>query len=185
MNTKFSTKTIVATGLGAAVFLVLFMYVKIPSPVPETNLQIAYGVSSFFAAVFGPLAGFLVAFVGHALNHFIAYGSPWWSWVFASGAGALVTGLCAAKVAPKVEAGEFGKSEMIYFALYAVIGNALAWLLVAPILDIVMYAEPVSTVFLQGITAFVIDAIVSVVVGGLLLKAYASTKVKQGSLSKE
>jgi energy-coupling factor transport system substrate-specific component len=185
MNTKLSTKTIVATGLGAAVFLVLFMYVKIPSPVPETNLQIAYGVSSFFAAVFGPLAGFLVAFVGHALNDFIAYGSPWWSWVFASGAGALVTGLCAAKVAPKVEAGEFGKSEMIYFALYAVIGNALAWLLVAPILDIVMYAEPVSTVFLQGITAFVIDAIVSVVVGGLLLKAYASTKVKQGSLSKE
>ncbi|MBQ3461076.1 MAG: ECF-type riboflavin transporter substrate-binding protein [Solobacterium sp.] len=185
MNTKFSTKTIVATGLGAAVFLVLFMYVKIPSPVPETNLQIAYGVSSFFAAVFGPLAGFLVAFVGHALNDFIAYGSPWWSWVFASGAGALVTGLCAAKVAPKVEAGEFGKSEMVYFALYAVIGNALAWLLVAPILDIVMYAEPVSTVFLQGITAFVIDAIVSVVVGGLLLKAYASTKVKQGSLSKE
>ena len=185
MNTKLSTKTIVATGLGAAVFLVLFMYVKIPSPVPETNLQIAYGVSRFFAAVFGPLAGFLVAFVGHALNDFIAYGSPWWSWVFASGAGALVTGLCAAKVAPKVEAGECGKSEMIYFALYAVIGNALAWLLVAPILDIVMYAEPVSTVFLQGITAFVIDAIVSVVVGGLLLKAYASTKVKQGSLSKE
>ena len=36
MNTKFSTKTIVATGLGAAVFLVLFMYVKIPSPVPAT-----------------------------------------------------------------------------------------------------------------------------------------------------
>ena len=55
MNLKFDTKTIVATGLGAAVFLVLFMYVKIPSPVPETNLQIAYGVSSFFAAVFGPL----------------------------------------------------------------------------------------------------------------------------------
>ena len=185
MNTKFSTKTIVATGLGAAVFLVLFMYVKIPSPVPETNLQIAYGVSSFFATVFGPLAGFLVAFVGHALNDFIAYGSPWWSWVFASGAGALVTGLCAAKVAPKVEAGEFSKSEMVYFALYAVIGNALAWLLVAPVLDILMYAEPVSTVFLQGITAFIIDAIVSVVVGGILLKAYASTKVQQGSLSKE
>jgi energy-coupling factor transport system substrate-specific component len=185
MNTKFSTKTIVATGLGAAVFLVLFMYVKIPSPVPETNLQIAYGVSSFFATVFGPLAGFLVAFVGHALNDFISYGSPWWSWVFASGTSALVTGLCASKVAPKVEAGEFGKSEMIYFAIYAVIGNALAWLLVAPVLDILMYAEPVSTVFLQGITAFIIDAIVSVVVGGILLKAYASTKVQQGSLSKE
>ena len=38
MDKKFSTKSIVATGLGAAVFLVLFMFVKIPSPVPETNL---------------------------------------------------------------------------------------------------------------------------------------------------
>ena len=48
-----------------------------------------------------------------------------------------------------------------------------------------MYAEPVNTVFLQGVTAFVIDAIVSVVVGGILLKAYASTKTGQGTLSKE
>ncbi len=185
MNSKFSTKTIVATGLGAAVFLVLFMYVKIPSPVPETNLQIAYGVSSFFAAVFGPLAGFLVAFVGHALNDFISYGSPWWSWVFASGASALITGLCAGKVAPAVESGKFEKKEMTLFVLYAVLGNAVAWLLVAPVLDIVMYAEPVNTVFLQGITAFIIDAIVSVAVGAILLKAYASTKTGQGTLSKE
>ena len=185
MNSRFSTKTIVATGLGAAVFLVLFMYVKIPSPVPETNLQIAYGVSSFFAAVFGPLAGFLVAFVGHALNDFISYGSPWWSWVFASGASALITGLCAGKVAPAVESGKFEKKEMTLFVLYAVIGNAVAWLLVAPVLDIVMYAEPVNTVFLQGITAFIIDAIVSVAVGAILLKAYASTKTGQGTLSKE
>ncbi len=185
MNSKFNTKTIVATGLGAAVFLVLFMYVKVPSPVPETNLQIAYGVSSFFAAVFGPLAGFLVAFVGHALNDFISYGSPWWSWVFASGAASLITGLCTNKVGTAVEGGTFGKNEMIRFAVYAVIGNAVAWLLVAPVLDIVMYAEPVNTVFAQGVMAFVLDAIVSVVIGIILLKAYASTKTGQGTLSRE
>ena len=184
MGSKFTTKTIVATGLGAAVFLVLFMYVKVPSPVPETNLQIAYGVSSFFAAVFGPLAGFLVAFVGHALSDFLSYGSPWWSWVFASGTSALVTGLCASKVSPAVEEGRFGKPEMIRFATYAVIGNAVAWLVVAPVLDIILYSEPVNTVFLQGITAFLMDAIVSVVIGFILLKAYSSTKTGKGSLSK-
>ena len=32
---EVSTKTIVATGLGAAIFTLLFMYVKIPSPVPK------------------------------------------------------------------------------------------------------------------------------------------------------
>ena len=60
----FSTKTMVATALGAALFMVLFMFVKVPSPVPETNLQIAYGISAFFAAVYGPVAGFLIAFIG-------------------------------------------------------------------------------------------------------------------------
>ena len=185
MNSSSSTKTIVATGLGAAVFLVLFMYIKVPSPVPETNLQIAYGVSSFFAAIFGPVAGFLVAFVGHALSDFISYGSPWWSWVFASGASALITGFCAKKVGTAAEEGRCGSKELITFAIFAVIGNAVAWLLTAPVLDIVMYSEPVNTVFMQGVIAFIMDAIVSVVIGGILLKAYASTKTGRGSLFKE
>ena len=185
MNSQSSTKTIVATGLGAAVFLVLFMYVKVPSPVPETNLQIAYGVSSFFAAVFGPVAGFLEAFVGHALSDFIQYGSPWWSWVVASGVGALITGLCAKKVAPAVEEGRFNTSELITFVIWAVIANAVAWLVAAPVLDIVMYSEPASTSFLQGVTAFGLDSIVSCVIGAILLKAYASTKTGKGSLSKD
>lgn len=184
MKTEFSTKSIVATGLGAAIFLVLFMYVKVPSPVPETNLQIAYGVSSFFAAVFGPLPGFLVAFVGHALSDFLSYGSPWWSWVFASGVSALIVGFGSGKVGTAVEEGRFGKNEIITFAIFCVVANAVAWLLVAPVLDIVMYSEPASTSFLQGITAFILDAIVSIVIGGLLLKAYASTKTGEGSLSK-
>ena len=179
MNSKSSTRTIVATGLGTAVFLVLFMFVKIPSPVPETNLQIAYGVSSFFAVVFGPLSGFFVAFVGHALTDFISYGSPWWSWVIASGISALITGLASKKLADKIESGVFDKHDMI------VIGNAAAWLLAAPLLDILLYAEPASLVFAQGGIAFVMDAIVSVVIGIILLKAYASTKTGKGSLSKE
>jgi energy-coupling factor transport system substrate-specific component len=180
----FSTKAIVATGLGAAVFLVLFMYVKVPSPVPETNLQLAYGVSAFFAAVFGPMPGFLVAFVGHALSDFLTYGSPWWSWVFASGVSALVIGFGAAKIGTAVEQGRFEKSEIISFTIYCVIANAIAWLLVAPVLDIVLYSEPVKTVFIQGIVAWILDSIVSIVIGGILLKAYASTKTGEGSLSK-
>ena len=49
---KITTKTIVATGLGAAIFTLLFMYVKVPSPIPETSFQTAYGLSAFFATLF-------------------------------------------------------------------------------------------------------------------------------------
>jgi len=180
-----STRTIVATGLGAALFLVLFMFVKIPSPIPETNLQIAYGVSGFFAIVFGPLCGCLVAFIGHALSDFISYGSPWWSWVFASAVSALVTGLASKKIAGTVEDGKFGKAEWTTFIIWTIIGHAVAWLLVAPVLDIVMYAEPANKVFAQGFMAFAVDAVTAIVVGGLLLAAYAKNKVGKGSLSKD
>lgn len=182
---KFSTKTIVATGLGAALFMVLFMYVKVPSPVPETNLQIAYGVSGFFAAVFGPVCGFLVAFVGHALSDFISYGSPWWSWVVASGVSALVTGLCYTKVSRSVEDGVFGRKELTSYVIWTIVGHAIAWLGIAPLLDIVMYAEPAGKVFAQGAIAFVMDALVALVIGGLLLKAYSKSKTGKGTLHKE
>ena len=77
----FSTKTLVGTALGAALFTVLFMYVKIPTGIPETQIQSAYGIGGFFAAMFGPIAGFLIAFIGHALSDIVQYGSAWWSWV--------------------------------------------------------------------------------------------------------
>ena len=71
MNKKlfdFKTRTIVATALGAALFALLFMYVKVPSGIPETSIQTAYGLGAFFAALFGPIAGGLIAFIGHALS---------------------------------------------------------------------------------------------------------------------
>lgn len=179
-----TTKTIVATGLGAALFLVLFMFVKIPSPVPETNLQIAYGVSGFFAAMFGPVCGFLVAFIGHALNDFISYGSPWWSWIIASGLSALITGFSYKKIAPAVEEGKFGKKELLVFVLFTLIGHAVSWIVVAPVLDVVIYGEAANLVFTQGAVAFVVDFITAAVVGSILLKAYASTKTGKGTLSK-
>ena len=141
----FNTRTIVATGIGAALFTLLFMYVKIPTGIPETQIQSAYGVGGFFAAMFGPIAGFLIAFIGHAISDSVQYGSAWWSWVIASGVSCLVIGLCYPKL--KVDEGEFGKGDIIRYNIYQIIGNAVAWIVVAPVLDIVIYAEPVNLVF--------------------------------------
>ena len=68
-----NTKTLVGTALGAALFTVLFMYVKIPTGIPETQIQSAYGIGGFFAAMFGPIAGFLIAFIGHALSDIVHF----------------------------------------------------------------------------------------------------------------
>ena len=126
----FNTKTIVATGLGAALFIVLFMYVKIPTGIPETDIKTAYGVGAFFSALFGPIAGLLIGFIGHGLSDAIQYGSPWWSWVVASALTCFITGLVYPKL--NVDAGEFGKADIVRFNVYQIVANIISWVIVAP-----------------------------------------------------
>lgn len=180
---EFKTKTIVATGLGAALFTLLFMYVKIPTGIPETSIQTAYGIGGFFAALFGPLAGGLIAFIGHALSDSIQYGSAWWSWVIASGMTCFIIGLVYPKL--KVEEGEFGVKDAVRFNIYQILANAISWILVAPLLDIIIYAEPANLVFTQGIVAAISNAISVGIIGTLLLILYSKTRSKKGSLTKE
>ncbi len=180
---KVNTRTIVAIGLGAAIFTLLFMYVKVPSPIPETSFQTAYGLSAFFATLFGPIAGALIAFIGHALSDSIQYGSPWWSWVIASGVSGFIFGFAFKRT--RVEEGEFGLKDILTFNVIQVTGNAIAWVVVAPVLDILIYQEPAQKVFVQGVSAAVMDAVSAGVIGTLLLIAYAATRTKRGSLTKK
>ncbi len=180
---KVTTKTIVATGLGAAIFMLLFMYVKIPSPIPNTSFQTAYGLSALFAVLFGPIAGGLIAFIGHGLSDALQYGSPWWSWVIASGVASFIYGFAFNKLG--VEEGELDKRGIIKFNIIQIIGNVIAWLILAPSLDVLIYSEPANLVYTQGIAATISNCISAGVIGTLLLKVYSSTRTKKGSISKK
>ena len=180
---EFNTKTLVGTALGAALFTVLFMYVKIPTGIPETQIQSAYGIGGFFAALFGPLAGFLVAFIGHAISDIVQYGSAWWSWVIASGVAGLIMGFSFTKL--KVNEDVLTGKDLLVYNIFQVIGNLVAWVVVAPVLDIVLYAEPVELVFTQGLVAAISNAVSAGVIGSILLLLYSKTRAKKGSLTKE
>lgn len=179
---NLSTKSIVAIGLGSALFTLLFMYIKIPTGVLHTELQTAYGISAFFGALFGPLAGGLIAFIGHAISDSVQYGSAWWSWVIASGVAAFIASLSYTSL--KVEEGIFTKGDAIRFNVYQIVGNIIAWVVVAPVLDIAIYAEPANLVFTQGGIAAVVNSIATGLIGTALLAAYSKTRSAKGSLSK-
>lgn len=179
---KLNTKTLVGTALGAALFTVLFMYVKIPTGIPSTEIQTAYGIGGFFAAMFGPIAGFLVAFIGHFISDSLQYGA-WWSWIIASGVCCGIIGLAAPRL--KVEEGVFGGKDILTYNIFQIVANVVAWLGVAPVLDIVIYGEPVNLVFVQGITAAISNAVSAGVIGTILLLLYSKTRAKKGSLSKQ
>lgn len=177
---KLSVKSVVAIGIGAALFFVLGK-VSIPTPVPNTYISLQYAIQGVFAMLFGPAAGLLIGFIGHTLIDVTSYG-PWWSWIIASAFAGLVIGLVTMKT--DIREG-FDKKTIIRFNAAQIIAHLLAWGLVAPVLDIAIYAEPVEKLFAQGLMAAASNIITTGVVGSLLLFAYAKTIVKKGSLNKE
>ena len=180
---KFSVKTIVAIGIGAALFFVLGRFVAIPSPVPNTNISTQYGLLAFLSVVYGPVAGALIGLIGHALIDFSYGWGIWWSWVIASAVFGLLVGI-SAKVLKQDEA-DMGKKGLIKFNIGQVIAHVISWGAVAPILDIVMYNEPLDKLFAQGLFAGISNSVTTAIVGSLLCIAYAATKTKAGSLTKE
>ena len=94
-----------------------------------------------------------------------------------------MVGLFAKKL--DLQEGEFGKKQMAAFTVANIVAHLLAWVVVAPVLDILIYAEPVKKVFAQGAFAAVSNIITAVVVGGLLVLAYTKTIAKKGSLDQE
>ena len=176
---KFTIKQIVATAIGAAVFFLLARFASIPV-FANTYISFQYAVLSFFAAVFGPICGLLIGLIGHFLTD-LAFGwGIWWSWVIASGIVGLLAGFIVK--ARKIEEGKFAKTDIVRFIIGNLIVHAVAWGVVAPVLDIVIYAEPSDKVFVQGLIAGSSNFVITAVVGTLLLLGYAKTRVKSGSL---
>ncbi|MBQ6505400.1 MAG: ECF-type riboflavin transporter substrate-binding protein [Flexilinea sp.] len=180
---KINTRTIVAIGIGSAVFYVLNRFVSIPSGIPNTSINTAYAFLAFMSTVFGPLAGALIGFIGHTLTDATMYGSVWWSWVVVSAFVGCAVGLCQNKV--NVEDGDFNSKDLLFFNLYQIAANIIGWGVLAPVLDILIYKEPADKVFLQGLTAGAANLITVAILGSVFLTLYAKTRTSAGSLSKE
>ena len=182
-NTGLSVKKVVAIGIGSAIYVILARFTSIPTPIPNTNIELVFPFLAFFASIYGATVGFSVGFIGHALSDFIMYGQTWWSWVLATGILGWIIGLAYKQL--DLKNGIFGLKQIILFNIVQIIANILAWILVAPLGDIIIYSEPANKVFVQGISATISNGISILIIGTILLKAYASTKIKKGSLRKE
>ena len=178
-----SIKTVVATGIGAALFIIIGTLINIPTPIPNTNIQLQYAVIALFAVIYGPTVGFFSGFIGHALKDALQYGSPWWTWVLVSGLIGLAIGLLAKKI--NIEKSPLTVKDYVWFNAVQIIANVVGWALIAPYGDILIYSEPASKVFAQGILSAVINSLTIAIGGSLLLALYSKTRTQSGSLTKD
>ena len=85
-----------------------------------------------------------------------------------------------------MQEGGFTKGKnIILFILVNIVSNAVAWILAAPVLDILIYKEPVNKVFVQGMFAFFGNILIIGILGTLLMVAYSSISGKSSNLKAE
>ena len=182
-NKMISIKTVVAIGIGSALMFVLMRFVAVPSGVPNTNLNLGIAILSIFAAIFGPIAGLLIGFIGHTLVDLTWGWGVWWTWVIADALYGFAVGFFFKYY--KIGEGEFGIKEAVIFNGVQIVANLLAWVAIAPTLDILIYQEPSDKVYLQGLVAGGLNILVVLILGTLLAFGYSKTITRAGSLKAE
>jgi energy-coupling factor transport system substrate-specific component len=107
---KFTVKTIVAIGIGAALFFLLARFASIPV-FANTYISFQYAVLALFAVLFGPFAGLLIGLIGHILTDLSWGWGLWWSWIIVSGVVGFGCGLIMKGI--KIDAGEFDNAKAV------------------------------------------------------------------------
>jgi energy-coupling factor transport system substrate-specific component len=92
-------------------------------------------------------------------------------------------GLAAKKLCLSSE--PFDAKKALTFNIFQVVAQIIAWGLIAPIFDIIIYAEPANKVFTQGLVAGLSNIVTTAVIGTLLCFAYSKARPAEGSLKKE
>ena len=85
----------------------------------------------------------------------------------------------------KIDDGEFETKGIVTFNIGQIIAHVVSWIVVAPVLDILMYQEPANKVFVQGAVSAGVNIITTGIIGTLLCLAYAKAIPKKGSLKEE
>jgi class 3 adenylate cyclase/uncharacterized membrane protein len=166
--------------IGAVLMFVLNRYLAIPTGVPDTSFQFGIPILAVFAAALGPIAGFLIGFIGHALVDISwgGFGGVWWSWVISSAFFGLVVG--SFRKFFKIEAGGFGVKQALLFNIVQAVANVAAYVFIARILDLVMYNEPFGKLTLQGFVAAGINIGAVLILGTIFAVGYSKTLTKTG-----
>jgi energy-coupling factor transport system substrate-specific component len=176
-----SLKTVVGIVIGAALMFVLQRYasIDIDAWVPNTYINLGIAILAVFAAILGPIAGFLIGLIGHALVDFSwgGWGGIWWSWVISSAVFGCVVGWFWKSY--KIDEGGFGLKECLTFNAVQIITNVLVWVFLARTLDMMIYNEAFDRVSLQSFAAAGFNSLTVLVLGSLLAFGYSKFKASR------
>lgn len=181
---QLSVKSVVIIAIGAALYGIGGLPIFGVPIFAETTLKPAMAILAIFAALYGPIVGFLIGFLGHWITDLFAGWGVWMTWVLGSGIVGLVIGLFPAITKNKIEAGIFATPEIIIFIILAFVGNFVGYSISA-FLDFVLYAEPASKVIAQQLIISSTNTVLIAIIGSIVLVLIAKRKREGSNLTEE
>lgn len=172
----WNTSTIVTVAIGAALFGVLMVYGGIPI-FTNTSLTTAMIVPVVVGAMCGPVPAAIAAGVGNTIADLIGGWGMYPAWSIANAVAALFIGALPLYGAYITE-GKFSLKHIIIYVLCVVVGNGIAFGVIAQALSVVLEGGDMNISLIQGVYASVGNILVETVIGipviMLLAKRYAS-----------
>ena len=180
---EWNTKTIVGVAIGAALFGVLMVYggIKVTT---NTSLTSAMIVTVVVGALFGPVPAGLAAGIGNTIADLIGGWGFWFDWSL----GNVVLGLFVGALplyGAKINDGVFKIKHAIIYAILVVLGNAIAFGIVTPVLTVAFYSSELTITWIQAWSAIVSNASVQIVLGIPVLFALAKRNARGTNLTRE
>lgn len=173
---EWNTKTIVAIAIGAALFGVLMVYGGIPV-FTNTYLTSAMVVPVVIGALFGAVPAMVTLLIGNMLADILGGWGFWFDWSVGNAFLGFFVGLLPVYGA-KIKDGIFTWKHAIIYALCCIVGNAVAFGIITPLMTSLFYSADLELTFIQsfasGVSNFAVLVIVGVPVLFLLAKRYAS-----------
>ena len=179
----WDTRTIVTVAIGAALFGVLMNYGGIPI-FTNTSLTTAMIVPVVVGAMYGPVPAAVAAGVGNCIADLIGGWGLYPAWSIANAVAALFIGALPLYGAYITE-GKFEIKHMIIYLVCLLVGNAIAFGVVAQVFTVIFEGGDMNVSLLQGIYASVGNILVEAVIGIPVIKLLANRYKSRTNLSEE
>ena len=180
---KWNTMTLVAVAVGAALFGVLMVFVSFPV-FTNTYLTAAMIIPVIVGGLFGPLPAFATLLIGNFVADLIGGWGFWFDWSVGNGVLGLFVGALPLYGA-RIDEGIFTVKHAVIYAACCLVGNAIAFGVVTPVMTSLFYAADLEITFIQALASGVANVAVLIVVGIPLLFLFASRYKKRSNLKEE
>jgi energy-coupling factor transport system substrate-specific component len=176
----WNTKTVVVIAIGAALFGVLMNFGGI-TVVSNTKLTTAMLIPVIVGAMYGPVPAFVACLVGNTIADLIGGWGFWFDWSIGNGVLGFIVGLLPVYGA-RINDGIFKVKHAVIYAILCILGNALAFGVITPLLTTAFYGGELEVTFVQALAGGIGNTAILIILGIPIIIALAKRNARSNNL---